>query len=107
MASTSQRRVFSGLATAKTAMTGSAIKVFSTDYAHQDGDVGAVNFREIKASQANTGNCYIGPSTVTAGNGLELAPGESYVVSGPAGAGFLGDLYAIGTGPDSVSTIQY
>jgi len=44
---------------------------------------------------------------VTIATGDSLDPGERIVIAGPSGAGYLGELYIIGTLNDVVTTTQF
>lgn len=105
--STNQRRVNSGLATAQFTVTAVAQKVFVSDVQHLDGDSGAINQRWLAAAKANAGTVFFGPAGVTALTGDKLDPGERIVIAGPSGAGYVHEVYVIGTQNDIVSTTQF
>lgn len=107
MASTNQRRVLSGLVTSQQTVTAAAVIAFASDSAHNDGDTGAVNARWLKAASGNVGKVFYGPAGVTILTGDSLEPGERIVLAGPAGAGYVGDVFIIGTANDIVTKTQF
>lgn len=63
----------------------------------------------LKAHASNSGDVYVGPSTVTTSNGYPISPGEEFTI-GPAHGGLKrteqpSEVYAIGTTSDKLSWV--
>lgn len=112
--STQQVRIRSGLLTGQVTLDGSADRVFYTN-SLESGDLDTGDntastkpapgsFRAVK--NCSTNPMYLGKTSgVTTANGHKLDPGESFVIAGPSGSGYVGDLFVIGTNLDILSYI--
>lgn len=109
--STSPHRAQSGLFTKQVTLAGTTQVFHKNTTMPGDQEVAGdathepASFRELK--NTGTNSMYFGPAGVTTGTGRLLAAGEAYVLLGPSGEGYAGDVYVVGTDGDKVAVLSW